>query len=1366
MAFKLYPEIKSDTFYDDIYKKKEFLKTRVESNFLNRKPEDVCKPNEFKLDKSQEFVRNFISFETPYNGILLFHGTGVGKTCAAISITEGLRDYVYKMGKKIYIISSEHVRENFYNELYNPRRAKLEHLKHSAPGSYQCAGNRYHISETDIPDEEYRNKKIRNNIKKYYEFMGQNVFSTFIEVRLKKMGLSPREIAEKMVNSVIVIDEAHGIVGRGKNDSKGRKGDIYEDDFEDESIYLNNESELIDDDEIIVKNKIKKKVDVSQKTLLNVLLDLVKECRKIGGNLKIILLTATPMKDEPVEIADLLELLNLNDGIQIDRNKLFPTLNTFDSDYLAEISKGYVSYVRGNNPISFPEYKNPPLENLYEPNPLFDYSNDKLNINSDYNTYLDENNTIKYKFNLYKCPMSMYQFKILLITKQIQDTANKNGKQCVCFVYPGANINTILLSNDFPLKDKIKYYSGINGFKSCFKENLILVDESKNRKEKQYEIKKDVLEKYGYFIMLENDINPKYNLSVFSAKFAEIIKNINSVNGIAYCFCEYGLASAVIFALCLEANGYIKYDKRVLYDKNGLPINLDNIKTARMLNLPYLTKKNYFRCAICGKLYNECIQQQNHKFKQATYIIKTGILGNEDDIENITQSSNKYGHNIKVLIGSKVTGEGLDLKWVRQIHIIDPWHNNTRIYQIIGRGIRNCSHIDLEPTERNVTVYKYSATVPILFNKDNELIINTTDKIQNMDAKIPPTFVSGEKISFDFGLTYRQIFTETVDELLYKRIINKDFFIKKIERVLKTTAIDCEFNKNINNYWDLDVDFSRECDYNKCKYKCIGYNKEIEYIDIEINFNSQKIKSLYFFKDNKPHKYYKLKFKPILINIIDYFNINKSNISNENNYVKYSGDLINKLRYYLINKGAYIDNRILRFEIPNTDVDISTYNIHFAQPQINRAQLYIRQLFQHNLILKEKNIIDLIHDVDPNIDVEFIRTALDQLVGNEPYISPMQIKDKYNRLGYILYVNEFYLFHPNEIENKKIPFYYKNNPLQIKKTSLDINNLIKSEIFKSYDKDVVEITDKDKMVFINMMETMFKKIEKSKNKEIHELISMAKMRYYIDSSYTLGEQESLFKYILLELKNHNSDSLIYKISDFLIKYYKYLFLIHIYKNTLYLFFNSKYALKYDNNMNKFVKIILDDNDPVVNDYNEQDLTPVNNVNSGLYGFLANSNSKFPRDKKIYTNKKLFYNRTINTIDRLNRYIKTRKDIEDLKFKFNNKNNENIKNTGEGDLSKKTFTIGLTCSQNLAQVKELFDLLHSIYRENVIMYNGNKIDVESLLEKLNGKFYNDCFKIAILLKILDIVELKNVRWFLSPFETEYFIPLNNIDNILF
>ena len=44
---------------------------------------------------------------------------------------------------------------------------------------------------------------------------------------------------------------------------------------------------------------------------------------------------------------------------------------------------------------------------------------------------------------------------------------------------------------------------------------------------------------------------------------------------------------------------------------------------------------------------------------------------------------------IKIVIGSVVEkSEGLDLKNIREIHILDPWYHLYRIEQIIGRGIR------------------------------------------------------------------------------------------------------------------------------------------------------------------------------------------------------------------------------------------------------------------------------------------------------------------------------------------------------------------------------------------------------------------------------------------------------------------------------------------------------------------------------------------------------------------------------------------------------------------------------------------------------------------------------------------------------
>ena len=56
---------------------------------------------------------------------------------------------------------------------------------------------------------------------------------------------------------------------------------------------------------------------------------------------------------------------------------------------------------------------------------------------------------------------------------------------------------------------------------------------------------------------------------------------------------------------------------------------------------------------------------------------------------------------------SSAGSEGLDLKNIRQIHIMEPYWNEVRVKQVIGRGVRNNSHKDLPPKDRNVTVFRY-----------------------------------------------------------------------------------------------------------------------------------------------------------------------------------------------------------------------------------------------------------------------------------------------------------------------------------------------------------------------------------------------------------------------------------------------------------------------------------------------------------------------------------------------------------------------------------------------------------------------------------------------------------------------------------
>ena len=1379
MAFKAYPMISSKKFYENNYAKKEFFKTRFENNFINRDPEEVCKPTEFKLEKHQEFARNFISPETPYNGILLFYGTGVGKTCAAMSITEGLKSHISKMNKKIYIIAPESIQKNFMNELYSKKKADLEVARHSPAGSYQCVGNTYHISQNSIPDEEYRMKKIRANIKKHYDFFGTMEFANYIDIKLKKrQGMSMSQIAEKFADSIIVIDEAHNITGRGKIDSKVIPGNI-NDDVDDDSIPSSEEEENSDMYNIITAIK-KKKNEISERSILAVLIDLVKECRAISRNIKIILLSATPMKDNYTELADLLELLNLNDGITINRKTLNPSEKIINYEYLAEISKGYISYVRGNDPVSFPKYVLPD-HNIYSPNPMFFY-NDKdnndptKNISDIYNIYLDQNKAHKYIFDLYSCPMSIYQFKIfikikqMILQKKLSEAIYINTKQMSTFTFPYAvdNLFDIIYSKVSPAEDYITKLYGNEGFKNCFIQKItkVGIEEDgliKNKREIKYEYNRDILDKFGNFLMLKNNIYPDFSLSVFSPKFAKVIENINSIEGVCFCSNENEEGGAVLLALALESNGFIRYNQNIIYDKNGLPSNLAILKTSQMFS--FKNPPNNFRCAICGLLYNDCIKtytnKKMHQFKQATYIIKTGKIKNTDDIDNMTNIKNKYGHFVKVLIGTKVTNEGIDLKWIRQIHIISPWYNNTKIYQIIGRGIRYCSHIDLMPENRNVCVYKYTAGIPnvdIFLNNDryniydiikdhsilNRYTLNYDDEVSMYYEKYDTSYKLTE-------LTLRNLLTETTDELIYGITVLKDIQVKKLERVLKTVAVDCELNKNINYNKYTDKDYSRECEFQKCKYSCSGYSHPIEYFSIALDIIKQKIKCPNIFNNSQWHSYVK--------------EDNYLNISKVYTYLGLPPEIrisITKLAEVLVSKGASINAGQYYYSAPKISIDISTYNIHFAQPQINKAIQYIAQLFQHNIALKEKNIIDLITHKDSLIDVEFIRSALDQIVGNPPNILPKEIKDKFNRPGILIYVNTYYVFQPNIFSNdKKIPLFYRGMPITYKPEYVSINNT----------QSAISINKKPEVVNMNIIDNLYNYIsvildaKYSKNMGINTLIQIAKIRYKLDFN-TLLIQEYFFKKIISDYYDNKDNVTLGYMSKILIEYYLDMNLIIIIKEVIYSFMNPTQIYTYEEKTKRWNKIFIEDNDEIIQLYNKKRLLAVNNSGAGMYGFIAESNSKTPRSKIINTYITNSYNRTIETLERMLSYMQTDDSILDLKFKINDKSSETQLITHLGKPSKKTYKIGLNCMQNattaaktmLVKLKVLFS---DIFKEP-IKYKNEVID-DSIFKPL--KLLSICEQIALSLKILDIVKYKNVRWFLSPYDTEYFIPIKyNLDII--
>ena len=81
--------------------------------------------------------------------------------------------------------------------------------------------------------------------------------------------------------------------------------------------------------------------------------------------MKLIFLTGTPMFNGAEEIIFMLNILNLNDKQKkIKKNEVFKLDGSFQEDgreKLIHMATGYISYVRGENPYTFPHLIPPQL---------------------------------------------------------------------------------------------------------------------------------------------------------------------------------------------------------------------------------------------------------------------------------------------------------------------------------------------------------------------------------------------------------------------------------------------------------------------------------------------------------------------------------------------------------------------------------------------------------------------------------------------------------------------------------------------------------------------------------------------------------------------------------------------------------------------------------------------------------------------------------------------------------------------------------------------------------------------------------------------------------------------------------------------
>lgn len=665
---------------------KHKLRNQLQEYFLDKYPDDIYNENKestssFELSPNQRFLKKFMSLDTRNRSLLLFHGVGVGKTCASVSIAENFHNTFSNM-KKTIVLSNKVIRHNFENELYD-----LKDIHNS------CVGGKYIevIQDWKTIPRKLLLKRIKKNIDSYYDFKGYIEFSN--EVYRKKQKLSDDDyidyIQKTFSDRLIIIDEVHNL--------------------------RSNESSI-------------KKIPI-----------LLEDIIKFSSNLRLLYLSATPMFDDYSEI---IWLFNTLYSVEKSVKNLPPNVKLFNDDgeifdkykkRLIRFANNHISYMRGENPFSFPLRLFPSINN--DTQLLKQYPSKDV-----YNNDIPKNETLKFT-EIVESTMSKEQYKIYntIDYKKGDDTdeQDENNKD----MQKRIQLSNIYFPNDGSVKTDV-------GKKGLLK----IMDEKQTKTSLSFKYKKDSIK------IFELD-----KLQQYSPKIKTIIDYVKKSTGIVIIYSKFIHSGIIPLALSLESAGFSNKESNLLDDDDKNKPN--NLKYSIISGDSRLTPSK------------------------------------EKIIDTIRSYENRNGDLIKVVLISQVATEGVDFKNVREIHLLEPWFNMSKIEQIIGRGVRRYSHINLDPSERNSTIYLHANVLP-----------------KKQDR-------------------------ESVDLRMYRISELKQQKISQIERILKEGSVDCNLNENvlffdkdtinkkiklqtsqgttINNYELGDIDYSKLCDFQKCKVECI-----------------------------------------------------------------------------------------------------------------------------------------------------------------------------------------------------------------------------------------------------------------------------------------------------------------------------------------------------------------------------------------------------------------------------------------------------------------------------------------------------------------------------------------------------------------
>lgn len=156
--------------------------------------------------------------------------------------------------------------------------------------------------------------------------------------------------------------------------------------------------------------------------------------------------------------------------------------------------------------------------------------------------------------------------------------------------------------------------------------------------------------------------------------------------------------------------------------------------------------------------------------------------GQEMDKDLIKKARNDFnsltninGSILHIMLGTQSVMEGVSFKNVKQLHITEPWWNESRIEQIMARAVRFCSHSNLPLEDQYVDIFRHYSVI-----NDEDPIVQDTFQELNLNKN----FKNFDSISIE---QYLSILSNKK-----KNIINE------LENIIKESAYDCDINYNGN----------------------------------------------------------------------------------------------------------------------------------------------------------------------------------------------------------------------------------------------------------------------------------------------------------------------------------------------------------------------------------------------------------------------------------------------------------------------------------------------------------------------------------------------------------------------------------------